>query len=124
MQSNKLRKAKKQKKHLQEEVSSVIRGKIITALLNENYKARTILGVSQEAHLSKATVINAIKRDSTLVTNLKVYPYRSKDGQILITTKERFFKESTFKDKFIDFFSTKREDLQGLQDIEDKEAAI
>src|SRR5690606_17471504 len=97
-------KPERRKKHPQEEI---VRERIINALMNQKYKARTISGVSKEAHLPKATVINALKKDSALAISLKVYPYRSKDGQLLITTKERFSKESTFKEKFIDFFSTK-----------------
>lgn len=108
-------KSEKRKKHPQEEV---VRDLIINALMNQKYKARTISGVSKEAHLPKSTVINALKKDGALAVSLKVYPYRSKDGKLLITTKERFSKESTFKEKFIDFFSTKRQDLKNIAEKE------
>lgn len=113
--------AKRSKKKQPQE--NFVRNQIIRALMNEKYKARTISGVSKETRLPIQTIISAIRRDKTLAVSLKVYPYRSRDGQILITTKDRFINESTFKERFIDFFSTKRQDLEGLQGLEEVDDA-
>ena len=103
------------KKHKYSE--QYVREKILKALTNTTYRARTISGVCSEAHLAKNVVVKAIKKDRVLANNLKVYPFRSKDGRLLLTTKDRFSKESTFKERFIDFFSTKR---QNVSDIDEK----
>ncbi|KMH13750.1 hypothetical protein SM66_03536 [Klebsiella quasipneumoniae subsp. quasipneumoniae] len=40
-------------------------------------------------------------------------PFRSKEGKVLVMSKERFIKEAPFKVKFMDFFASKR---QGVKD--------
>jgi len=39
---------------------------------------------------------------------VKVYPRKSSKGEVLLTTKDRFYKEASFSDKFVDAFATKR----------------
>lgn len=80
---------------------------IEAALKNTRYKARTIEGIAKEAKVSRSEVVYAIKHDARLREKVNVFPRRSKDGRVLITTKDRFSKEASVKDKFIYVFSTK-----------------
>lgn len=82
--------------------------RIISALNNRQYKVRTIGGIAQETGLSRTVVAEAIRNNSELTKVVKISPVRAKSGKVLITTKERFGKESSLKEKFIDFFSTAR----------------
>ncbi len=81
--------------------------KIMGALNNNKYKARTIEGIAKEVGANRVEVVNTIKSDSELRGKLKVYRRRSSDGRMLVTTKERFSKEAEIKDKFIDVFSSR-----------------
>jgi len=49
--------------------------------------------------------------DAVLTNTIKVVPIRSQDGQLLVTTKDRFANEATLTEKFIDFFATRRQQL-------------
>lgn len=81
---------------------------IVSALNNPKYKARTIAGIVQETKLDRSTVVEALKSDKLLASTVKVNPVRTKDGRVLVTTKDRFLKEASLKEKFIDFFASKR----------------
>jgi hypothetical protein len=81
---------------------------ILRALNDKNYIARTINGIAKETHLSREEVITEINLDTDLGNMLKVYPRMSKSGDLLITTKERFYKEAKLTDKFIDIFSSSK----------------
>lgn len=96
-------------------VSELTRTKIVNALSNTEYRARTISGVARESSLTSSQVIKAIKDDKTLGGIVKVYPIRSKEGRVLLTTKDRFAAEATIKERFVDFFASKR---VGLEDAE------
>jgi hypothetical protein len=85
-----------------------IRQEIIKALSDTRYKGRTISGVAQEIHRSPELVVKTIKSDATLRGIIKIYPRRNADGQVLITTKERFSQYAGLKDKFIDFYTTNK----------------
>lgn len=92
-----------------------VRVKIISALNNPKYRARTIHGIIKETSLDRSTIVKALKSDKQLVATIKLSPLRATNGSTLITTKERFNKESSVKEKFIDFFSSNR---AGLDDAE------
>lgn len=82
--------------------------KIVGALNNKKYKTRTISGIVSETGLAKGVIIEAISNNNELKKAIKISPIRSRGGEALITTKERFAKESTLKEKFVDFFATRR----------------
>jgi len=87
-----------------EEVSS----RILGAIGNKRYKARTIAGIAKETHIRPNIVISTIKSNPELRENIKVYPRQTKSGELLLTTKKRFSSEASLKDKFVDVFSTHR----------------
>lgn len=90
-----------------------VRRKILEALHNKQYKARTITGIAAETKLTARSIVNAIKKDQMLTGAVKIYPIRAKDGRVLITTKARFAEEATKKEKFVDFFASNRLSLDG-----------
>ena len=82
--------------------------RILQALNSDKYQARTIDGISQEANSSEQEIIQRITYSEKLSDLLKIYPRKSKDGQVLITTKAKYEKSASFTDKFIDAFATSR----------------
>lgn len=91
--------------------SAKVREKIVIALNNPAYRSRTLLGISQETKLKPAVVLKAIKNDRMLAHAVKIVPMRSQDGRLLITTKNRFSNEASLKEKFVDFFASKRQEV-------------
>jgi alpha-galactosidase len=83
-----------------------IEKKIISALENTKFKARTINGIAKESKISEYKVKNEIIKNKKLQELIKIYPRISQQGDVLITTKKRFSVEATTKDKLIDFFSS------------------
>lgn len=88
-----------------------VREKIVAALNNPRYRMRTLRGIAAEAKLSTTVVVQAMHADTVLANTIKVVPIRSQDGQLLVTTKDRFANEATLTEKFIDFFATRRQQL-------------
>ena len=95
-------------------VNQDIRGKIIEALNNRKYQARTITGIAKEAGTTKEMVLKILRTDPELRQMIKIYPRRLSDGRILLTTKRRFSEESSLRDKFVDIFSTTRTSLDDV----------
>jgi hypothetical protein len=91
--------------------------RIFFALNNLRYKARTVYGLSKETDLPVSVVVDAIKSNPALMDAIKIYPYKSKEGVVLITTKERFREGSSFKDRFVDFFATRRAGMSDLTEL-------
>lgn len=85
------------------------REKIKTALNNKKYTMRSLHGIAKETDISFEKLADLIKNDGELAKDIKIMPFRSKDGRLLIMSKERFIKEASLKVKFIDFFATKRQ---------------
>lgn len=85
-----------------------VRSKIVEALNSERYKARTVAGIAKVAHVEPGVVVATIMSDPSLREMVKVYPRKSSKGEVLLTTKDRFYKEASFSDKFVDAFATKR----------------
>ena len=77
---------------------------IIKALTNKRYKARTIKGIANETKIEENQIISIIKTNPKLKSIVKVYPRKSKSGELLITTKAKFDKKASFLDKLIDGF--------------------
>lgn len=91
-----------------------VREKIVEALNSKRYKARTITGIAKVAHVKSSVVVETIKNDPGLREMVKIYPRKSSKGEVLLTTKDRFYKEASFSDKFVDAFATRR---WGLDDV-------
>jgi len=91
-----------------------IREKIIKSIDNEKYNARTINGIAKETKLTAAEIAMAIRVDSFLKKHIKIFPRRTTEGRVLITTKNKFLEHASFRDKFVDVFSTNR---LGLEDV-------
>jgi len=81
---------------------------IINALNQPKYKARTVAGIAADINSSVNNVKFALNNDSELINTVKIYPRQSSTGEILVTTRERFDKEASLLDKFVDMFSTRR----------------
>lgn len=69
---------------------------------------RSLGGIAKEINISEEELKNIISKDGMLSAEIKTMPFRSRDGKVLVMSKERFFKEASFKYKFMDFFSSKR----------------
>lgn len=80
--------------------------KILQAINNTKYAARTFEGIAKEVGVNRGKIIEVIKNDPTLRDNIKMFRRKSTDGKILVTTKKRFFNEASIKDKFVDIFSS------------------
>lgn len=113
--------SKKPKKHVPKTkrpsgsgISEANRGKIIRALNNGRFVARTVGGIARETSLSKGLVIKSLKVDEILRGQMKIYPRKTSDGKVLLTTKKHFSKKAGFKDKFIDVFATNRVTLNDI----------
>lgn len=92
-------------------VQPVIRRKIIGALNNPSFRTRTLAGISKETKLPTRLVLRALRNDKILVKTVKIVPMRSREGKFLITTKSRFSEEASLKEKFVDFFASKRPEV-------------
>ena len=80
--------------------------KIIGALNNTKFHARTFEGVAKEVGARRQEIIETIRKDPVLRGKIKIYRRKASDGRFLVTTKERFSHEASIKDKFVDVFST------------------
>ncbi|MGP1834329.1 hypothetical protein ACTTBA_14725 [Shewanella frigidimarina] len=84
------------------------RARIISALNNEKYIARTVNGIATEAKLPVTEVVKVLTKDTTLRPEMKVLARKTLEGKVLLTTKNHFTENASFRDKFIDVFATKR----------------
>lgn len=89
--------------------------KIISALENPKYVARTISGIAKEIGVQQSEIITKLISDSSISAHVKIYPRKAKGGGILITTNEVFAKKAPAMDKFIDIFSSKK--IRSLNEI-------
>jgi hypothetical protein len=85
-----------------------IETKILKSLRSDKFKARTITGIAKEVHVTPKVVINKLNSSPALNQQVKIYPRKSKDGRILVTTRDKFDSSASIKDKFIEAFATKR----------------
>jgi len=93
--------------------NNTVRAQIITALNNNKFTMRSLGGIAKEVNITESELKEIISKDRTLSAEIKIMPFRSKDGKTLIMSKERFFKEAPFRYRFMDFFSSK---LPGVKD--------
>lgn len=89
--------------------------KIINALSDRRYAARTLSGIAKELRIQPYEIVEAIKKDSELRGVVKVFPMRTRDGKVLLTTKKRFADEASVKQKFVDIFATRRAELDDIR---------
>lgn len=97
----------------QSENDEVLDKKILEVLSNRGYKARTIKGIANQIQQNEGVVVARL-RTPKLREQIKVYPRRSKRGDILITTKKHFEEDASMFDKAIDIFGSKH---LGLDDV-------
>lgn len=81
---------------------------ILRALNESRFRARTIGGIANELGISKRIVVHRLKRSKLLNQQVKIYPLRSKTGDVMLISRERFDKTATVKERFVDAFATKR----------------
>jgi hypothetical protein len=91
-----------------------IRDKILHALKNRAYQSRTVKGIARESKVSEETIRNALINNKRLAVDVKILPFKSNTGEVLIMDKGRFVKEASFKTKFIDYFASNR---VGVKDV-------
>lgn len=84
-----------------------LRERVLEALNNPKYKARTLSGIAKETNISQHD-IKKVLNSEPLISVVKVIPKRAENGNYLITTKTKFENNASLKDKFIDFFASKR----------------
>ena len=107
-------KSSKQHRSSSEVSFDTSRPKIIKALNSGRFVARTVAGIAKETSLTRPVVVKALKGDMILRSEVKVLPRKTRDGRILVTTKNHFSEKAGFKDKFIDVFATKRVTLDDI----------
>jgi len=89
-----------------------LRQRIVAAINNPQFNGRrTTDGIAAEAGVPRPVVLDAIRTDMALARIVKVCPFRAEDGRPFITTKERFYKDATFREKLVDFLATERVQL-------------
>lgn len=84
---------------------------IIKLLSNRKYRGRTLIGISRETKIPAGLIKTGIRGDRNFAKKLKIFPKRTKDGDVLITTKERFVSEASLEEKFTDFFASNRQEI-------------
>lgn len=90
------------------------RPKIIKALNNGQFVARTVSGIAKETSIARPLVVKVLKGDKVLRAQMKVLPRKTSDGRVLLTTKQHFSEKAGFKDRFIDVFATKRTSVDDI----------
>lgn len=85
-----------------------IETKILKSLRSDKFKARTIAGIAKEVNVTPKVIIHKLNSSPELNNQVKIYPRKSKDGRILVTTRDKFDSSASIKDKFIEAFATKR----------------
>ena len=91
------------------------RARIIGALNNDRYIARTVNGIATEAEMPVTEVVKVLRKDNTLRSEMKVLARKTLEGKVLLTTKNHFTEKASFRDKFIDVFATKRVSLDDIK---------
>ena len=84
---------------------------IMKALNDGQYKARTLTVIARDINASVDAVKEALEKNPVLIEAVKIYPRRNSKGEVLITTRKRFYKEASVLDKFIDVFASSKPSL-------------
>lgn len=75
---------------------------VVNSLQNQQFKWRTISGVSKETHLSKEIVSNIVEGLPNVVIRSRI---PDKDGKSLYTTREHYKKSNSSVTRLIDWFA-------------------
>jgi hypothetical protein len=85
-----------------------IDSEIMMVLNDKKYKARTIYGVAKALDIRPEAIVSRLANSRDLNQQVKIYPIKSKKGDVLITSRDRFDRSATLRERFIDIFATKR----------------
>ena len=85
---------------------------ILEALNDTRFMARTIKGLVMATNMEAECIVQRLQDSPKLAKTVKIYPRKTKNGKILLTTRSKFSKYAPFKDKFIDGFATRRVHLE------------
>lgn len=85
-----------------------VRENILKSLQDPSFSIRTISGISNDTSLRPHIIADAIQHDPVLRVEVKVLSRKSKDGRQLFMTRNRYMKESSWLDRFVDVFSSNR----------------
>lgn len=85
-----------------------VRENILKSLQDPSFSIRTISGISNDTSLKPNIIVDAIQHDPVLRVEVKVLSRKSKDGHQLFMTRNRYMKESSWLDRFVDVFSSNR----------------
>jgi hypothetical protein len=81
---------------------------ILSSLQDPSYSMRTLSGMSKDTFLTPRVIAVAIQNDPVLRSEVKVLSRKSKDGRRLFMSRQRYLKESSWLDRFVDVFSSDR----------------
>ncbi|NGZ83189.1 hypothetical protein [Duganella aceris] len=90
------------------------RQQIIAVLEDTPLVALTIKQIAQALGLEERSLVRAIKPDLELRSLLKIYPGRSPDGELLLTTKKKFYQTATLTTQLVDMFASHRISLDDV----------
>ena len=88
--------------------------RIISVLEETHLAALTIGELAHALGLEERSLIRAIKPDQDLRMLLKVYPGRSAEGELLLTTKQRFYRTAPLRTQLVDMFASHRVSLDDV----------
>jgi hypothetical protein len=91
-----------------------LRPQILAALEDPNYLARTIQDLAEAIGIDERTFVRTMKSDPELRGKLKLYPGRSENGELLLTTRDKFYKTAPWRAQFLDMFANDRASLDDV----------
>jgi len=88
--------------------------RIIAVLEDTHLDSLTIKQIAQSLDLDERSLVRAIKPDQDLRSLLKIYPGRSADGELLLTTKKKFYRTASLTYQLADLFASHRISLDDV----------